>query len=63
MSVLGSVLAHVLRCEVCLIGPFHMTTADIRINARLTGLDAVCFQELIRQSDGSVFDVLRLVVF
>jgi len=36
-----------------------MTTADVRINARLTGSDAVCFEELLRQNGGSVSDLLR----
>jgi len=36
-----------------------MTTADVRINARLTGNDAACFKELLRQNGGSVSDLLR----
>jgi len=36
-----------------------MTTADIRINARLTGADALHFQELLAQSGRSVSDILR----
>jgi len=36
-----------------------MTVADVRINARLTGNDAVQFQELLRQNGGSVSDLLR----
>jgi len=36
-----------------------MTTADVRINARLTGNDAACFEELLRQNGGSVSDLLR----
>lgn len=36
-----------------------MTSADIRINARLTGPDAARFQELLDRSGGSASDLLR----
>lgn len=36
-----------------------MTSADIRINARLTGPDAARFQELLERSGGSASDLLR----
>jgi len=36
-----------------------MTTADIRINARLRGEDAIRYQALVKQSGGSASELLR----
>jgi hypothetical protein len=42
--------------------PAFVTSADVRINARLTGADAVQFQELLDSSGVSASELLRVAL-